>query len=247
MKRIICLLVVLLCFITATCVASDNKVLIKSYGHSAFQLVHDNTSLLFDPYLKDNPYKIAQPEDIRTNYILVSHGHFDHLGDTFAIAKRTGATVISTAEIAFLPQAEGCKTVPMHIGGKSNFDFGYVRLTPAFHGAGVPGGHACGFIVNFYGKTIYFAGDTGLFGDMELLGRLEKIDYAILPIGNNFTMGPADAVEAVGLLKPQNVIPMHYNTWPVIKQNPEEFKTQVEKRFSDTKVFIVEPGQTIEL
>lgn len=247
MEKIIYFSCFLVCFMVTTCFASDNKVTIKSYGHSAFQLFHDNTSLLFDPYLTDNPNKVVQPQDIKADYILVSHGHFDHLGDTYDIAKRTGATVIATAELTNLPAAEGCKVYPMHIGGKANFDFGYVRVTEALHGAGVAGGHASGFIVNFYGKTIYFAGDTGLFGDMELLGKLEKIDYAILPIGDTYTMGPADAVEAVGLLKPKYVIPMHYNTWPIIKQNPQTFKEQVEKRFSNTKVFIVEPGQTIQL
>lgn len=246
MKKIICVLVSFICFMS-TCFANSNEVTLKSYGHSAFQLVHENTSLLFDPYITNNPNKVIQSQDIQTNYILVSHGHFDHLGDTYEIAKRTGATVIATAELTDLAATQGCKTYPMHIGGKAFFDFGFIRVTEALHGAGVPGGHASGFIVNFYGKTIYFAGDTGLFGDMELLGKLEKIDYAILPIGDTYTMGPNDAVEAVGLLKPKYVIPMHYNTWPIIKQDPQQFKTQVEKRFSHTKVLIVDPGQSIQL
>jgi len=247
MRKIMFLVLSLALLVVNTCFASDNKVILKSYGHAAFQLTHGNTSLIFDPYISGNPNNVAQPQDIKADYILVSHGHFDHLGDAYDIAKRTGATLIATYELTAQPDAQGCKVYPMHIGGKANFDFGYVRVTEALHGAGVPGGHASGFIINFYGKTIYFAGDTGLFRDMELLGKLEKIDYAFLPIGGTFTMGPNDAVEAVGMLKPKYVIPMHYNTWPMIKQNPQEFKEKVEKRFSNIKVLVVQPGQTIEL
>lgn len=247
MKKLLCLIPLLSCLLLSTCSASGNEVTLKSYGHSSFQVFHDKTSLTFDPFLTGNPNNVVQPQEIETNYILVSHGHADHLGDTYDIAKRTGATVISTFELATMPAAAGSKVFPMHIGGKANFDFGYVRVTEALHGSGVAGGHASGFVVNFYGKTIYFAGDTGLFGDMELIGTLDKIDYAILPIGDTFTMGPADATIATGLLKPKYVIPMHYNTWPIIKQNPQELKKEVEKRFSNTKVIIVEPGQTITL
>ncbi|MEG6584581.1 metal-dependent hydrolase [Dendrosporobacter sp. 1207_IL3150] len=219
---------------------------LKFFGHACFQLAHGDTSIIFDPFLTDNPFKIAQPDDINCNYILVSHGHFDHLGDTIAIAKRTNSTVISTAEIAGLCGRQGCQTHAMHIGGKHTFDFGYVRVTPAFHGAGVEGGHACGFIVNFFGTTIYFAGDTSLFGDMELLGRLEKIDFALLPIGDNFTMGPDDAAIAANMLKANTVIPMHYNTWPLIAQNPEQYKQSVEKQFN-IPVQIINPGELINI
>jgi L-ascorbate metabolism protein UlaG (beta-lactamase superfamily) len=215
-------------------------------GHACFLLKNEDVSLLFDPFLSKNPFQIVQPKDVSCDYILVSHGHFDHLGDTIEIAKRNGATVISTAEVANLCADQGCKTHGMHLGGKHSFDFGFVRLTLAFHGSGVPGGHACGFIVNFFGTTIYFAGDTGLFGDMALLGRLEKIDYALLPIGDNFTMGPSDAAEAVGFIKPGTVIPMHYNTWPLITQSASIFKADVEARFM-IPVKILDPGQTLSL
>lgn len=215
------------------------------YGHACFTVTHNNTTLLFDPFFSGNPVNPATADDINCNYILVSHGHNDHLGDTFAIAKRTGATVIATFELASLAEQQGCATIGMHLGGKRSFDFGYVRITPAFHGAGVPGGHACGFIVNFFGKSIYFAGDTALFGDMALLGRLENIDYALLPIGDNFTMGPDDAVEAVKLLQPKTVIPMHYNTWPLIAQSPEDFEVKV--KALSIPVQIMKPGQSIEL
>ena len=221
-------------------------VTLTYYGHACFGLSNGDQSLIFDPFFTDNPFQTAKAEDITCNYILVSHGHFDHLGDALAIAKRTGATVISTAEIANLASQHNCTAHAMHLGGKHAFDFGYVRVTLAFHGSGVPGGHACGFIVNFHGKTVYFAGDTGLFGDMALLGRLETIDYALLPIGDNFTMGPGDAIEAVSMLKPKHVIPMHYNTWPVIAQDPEAFKKDAEAR-TGVPVAIVKPGQKISL
>lgn len=218
---------------------------LRFLGHACFYLNDSDTELLFDPFLSANPFQKEQPSQISCNFILVSHAHFDHLGDTIDIAKRTSATIISTAEIANLCEKDGCNVHAMHIGGKHRFKFGYVRITPAFHGAGIEGGHACGFIVNFKGKKIYFSGDTSLFGDMELLGRLETIDYALLPIGDNFTMGPEDAVEAVGLLKPKAVIPMHYNTWPLIAQAPEHFKNTVENRFN-IPVHVLQPGDSIE-
>ncbi len=219
---------------------------LKYLGHACFLLSDGRTSLIFDPFLTDSPCAAAQADDIDCQYVLPSHGHADHLGDTVKIAKRTGATVVSTAEMAGLCGGQGCKAHAMHLGGKHAFDFGYIRLTLAFHGAGVPGGHACGFIVNMGGTTVYHAGDTALFGDMALLGRLEKIDYALLPIGDNFTMGPSDAVEAVAMLKPRFVVPMHYNTWPVIAQDPHEFKQDVEKRLGIT-VLVIKPGETLNL
>lgn len=219
---------------------------LKYLGHSCFLLSDGRTSIIFDPFLTDNPNAAAAAADIDCQYVLPSHAHNDHLGDTVKIAKRTGATVVSTAEMSGLCGGQGCKTHAMHLGGKRAFDFGYVRLTLAFHGAGVPGGHACGFVVNFGGTTVYHAGDTSLFGDMALLGRLEKIDYALLPIGDNFTMGPTDAVEAVAMLKPRFVVPMHYNTWPVIAQNPEDFKRDVEERLG-IPVLVLKPGATQDL
>lgn len=215
-------------------------------GHACFQLSNETTSIVFDPFLTDNPFQVVKPEAVKCNYVLVSHGHADHLGDAISIAKQNDATVIATAEIAGECGRQGCKNHAMHLGGKHAFDFGYVRITLAFHGAGIPGGHACGFIVNFFGTTVYFAGDTALFGDMALLGKLESIDWALLPIGDNYTMGPDDAVEAVSLLNPKQVIPMHYNTWPVIAQDPEVFKQNVENRLH-IPVTIMQPGETITI
>lgn len=215
-------------------------------GHACFLLSDGKSSIVFDPFLSGNPAATAKPEDIDCDYILVSHGHADHLGDAIAIAKRTGATVVSTAEVARLCGEQGCNNHAMHLGGKHAFDFGYVRLTLAFHGSGVPGGHACGFVVNLGGTVVYHAGDTALFGDMALIGRLERLDYALLPIGDNFTMGPADAVEAASLLKPANVIPMHYNTWPLIAQDPAVFK-QAAERQAGVPVVIMKAGETLAL
>lgn len=221
-------------------------VKLKYYGHANFQLDNGEISVLIDPFFNDNPVNAMKVEDVKCNYILVSHAHFDHIGDAIEISKRTGATIISTAEIANMVAENGCKSHAMHIGGKCNFEFGFVKATMALHGSGIAGGHAAGFIINFFGKTIYFAGDTALFGDMELIGRLNKIDYALLPIGDNFTMGPEDAIEAVGLLNPKTVVPMHYNTWPLIEQSPQDFKTEVENRF-DLRVEIINFGESIDL
>ncbi len=222
------------------------KTALTFLGHSAFQLTSGGTTILIDPYLTGNPQAAADPATIHADYILVTHAHGDHLGDTAAIAKRTGAKVVTTSEIARMLKDQGCDVVPLQIGAKKIFDFGYVRVTPAFHGAGVPGGHAAGFIVNLAGITVYHAGDTSLFGDMALLGRLEKIDYALLPIGDNYTMGPDDAVEAVGMLNPKVVVPMHYNTHALIMQDPEAFKKAVETRFK-AKVEIMKPGAVLVL
>ena len=216
------------------------------YGHACFLLKTGKASILFDPYLKDNPCQIISPEEVNPDYILVSHGHSDHLGDAFAIAKRTGATIVSTAEIANMASAAGCNAHAMHLGGKHEFPFGYVRLTLAFHGSGVPGGHACGFVVNINDTTVYFAGDTALFGDMSLLGKLEKLDFALLPIGDNFTMGPDDAVVAAELLQARHIVPMHYNTWPLIAQDPQKFKKAVERKCPST-VHIMQPGDSLPL
>lgn len=219
---------------------------LKFLGHACFLLREGKSAVVFDPFLTGNPVAAATADQIDCQYILVSHGHEDHLGDAVSIAKRTGATIIATAEIARSCGEKGAQTHAMHLGGKHNFDFGYVRITPAFHGAGIPGGHACGFIVNFFGKTIYHTGDTALFSDMALLGRLESIDAALLPIGDNYTMGPGDAAEAANMLQPRQVIPMHYNTWPIIEQSPESFKKDVEARFH-IPVHIMKPGDTFTL
>lgn len=213
--------------------------------HAAFTLTDGKTTLLFDPYLDGNPEGLTA-KDIKANVILVSHYHGDHLGSAYEIAKNNDALVISTAEIANDAASHGLKSQAMHLGGTREFPFGKVRITPAFHGSGIAGGHACGFIIHLGGKVVYFAGDTCVFSDMALLSKLEPIDIALLPIGDNFTMGPKDARLAAELLNVPTVIPIHYNTWPIIAQDPQAFKKDVEAT-TKSKVLVVSPGITVTL
>lgn len=220
------------------------------YGHACFLIETDGTRLLIDPFLQGNPLAPVQPDEVDADYILVSHGHGDHVGDTVAIAKRTGATVISNFEIHNWLVAQGLKNVhPQHIGGGHDFPWGRVKLTIAHHGSVLPdgtyGGNPAGFLLYIQGKKIYHACDTGLFYDMKLIGE-EGIDLAILPIGDNFTMGPDDALRAVKLIEPAQVVPIHYNTFDVINQDPKAWALRVEKETS-TKVVVMNPGDTLLL
>lgn len=212
-------------------------------GHACFLLEEEGKeTIIFDPFLKENPHTTLTAEQIKADYILVSHGHFDHIGEAYEIAEANKATIISTAEISFDAQGKGLNAHPMNIGGKFNFPFGWIKVTLAFHGSGIAGGHACGFVVNYYGKNIYFAGDTGLFSDMKLIGDT-NLDIALLPIGDNFTMGIDDAVLAASFLNTPTVIPYHYNTWPIIEADPEEFKKKVETK-THSKCVIVPAGES---
>jgi len=228
---------------------------ITYYGHDAFLVENDGTRIIIDPFLSgqdDTTGKIPDPEDIEVSYILLTHAHSDHFGDTLAIARKNDATVIAPFEVAMICQAEGCKVHAMHIGGGFNFDFGRVKLTIAHHGSGYQtangmeyGGNPCGLLLTMGGKTVYHAGDTGLFLDMKLIGEMTSIDAALLPIGDNFTMGVEDAVMAVSLLNPVLAIPMHYNTFPVIETDPNEFVRQVESRGKKGKVMAI--GESLEI
>lgn len=213
---------------------------IEFLGHACFLIEAGPHTVLTDPFLTGNPNAAKKAKDVRPTHILVSHAHGDHLGDAKAIAKASGATVYSTFDLCQSLEKQGIATVGGNIGGKLPADFGSVKLVPAIHSSGFPGGIACGFVVEIAGKKIYFAGDTALFGDMAFLAK-ENIDVALLPIGDYFTMGPEDAVHAVGLIKPKHVIPMHYNTFPPIAQDPNEFKKLVESA-TDAKVTVLEPG-----
>lgn len=220
------------------------------YGHASFDLQVDALHLLFDPYLSGNPTASISAEAVPADYILVSHGHGDHLGDAVKIAKRSGATVITVAEIADWLREQNVKTHAQHLGGGFQYPFGYCKLTLALHGSKLPdgshGGNPAGFLITLNdGKKIYFAGDTGLFGDMRLIGE-EGVDVALLPIGDNYTMGPADALRAVELICPKVAIPMHYNTFPLIKQDVHAWKKLVEEKTS-TRVIVLQPGESYSL
>jgi len=220
------------------------------YSHACILIEADRAKLLIDPFLEGNPLAPVQADQVQADFILVSHGHGDHLGDTVRIAKRTGATVISNFEIQNWLAKQGVeKTHPQHIGGGFDYPWGRVKLTIAHHGSALPdgsyGGNPCGFLLYIQGKKIYHACDTGLFYDMKLIGE-EGIDLAILPIGDNFTMGPADGLRAVKLIEPRRVIPIHYNTFDVIKQDPASWKALVEKETS-TRVNVLKPGERLEL
>jgi L-ascorbate metabolism protein UlaG (beta-lactamase superfamily) len=219
------------------------------HGHAAFGLQIGKHHILIDPFFNGNPTTTVKPEEVEADFILVSHGHSDHLGDTVSIAQRTGATVITVAEIASWLRKQAVKVHPQHIGGGHEHPFGHVKLTLALHGSALPdgsyGGNPCGFLITAEGKKIYHAGDTGLFGDMRLIGE-EGIDLALLPIGDNYTMGPDDALRAVKLLQPTHVIPMHYGSWDLIKQDAAAWAERVEKE-TQAKAHVLKAGESFSL
>jgi L-ascorbate metabolism protein UlaG (beta-lactamase superfamily) len=222
-------------------------------GHSCCMIEQEGQVVLIDPFLTGNPVAAAQPDQLQPTAILVSHAHNDHLGDAIDIARRTGATIVSNFEIATWCQQAGVSAHGMQHGGAHTFDWGWVKLTLAFHGSTFIDdngfhtlGNPAGFLIRMGERTIYHAGDTALFGDMALIGRRHAIDLALLPIGDNFTMGPEDALEAVHLLRPRQVVPMHYNTFPVIAQDPQAFAREVAAETQTTCV-ILEPGESVEV
>jgi L-ascorbate metabolism protein UlaG (beta-lactamase superfamily) len=222
------------------------------YGHACFEIKTGNTTLLIDPFLNDNPVSPVKASEVNPDGILITHGHGDHIGDTLEIAQRTGAMVVSNFEIHNWLMAKGLKNVhPMHIGGGFDFPWGRVKLTIAHHGSSLPdgsyGGSPAGLLLTLEGKKIYHAGDTGLFYDMKLIGE-EGLDLAILPVGDNFTMGPEDALKAVKLLSPKRVIPIHYNTFDVIAQDLTEWSKQIEiETEAATQAMILQPGGSVTL
>jgi L-ascorbate metabolism protein UlaG (beta-lactamase superfamily) len=203
------------------------------FSHAAWKIDSGDHTILIDPFLDDNPTSPVKAKDVRADYIIVTHAHGDHIGDTIPIAQAHNATVISNFEIANWCSGKGVTAHPMHIGGAYTFPFGRVKLTQAFHGSSFPdgtyGGMPAGVLITVEGKTIYHTGDTGLFGDMKLIAQMDPIDIALIPIGDNFTMGMTDALKAVELLQPKESIPMHYKTFDIIEANPDEFAGAVKK------------------
>ncbi len=225
---------------------------LKALGHACFTLSSQEHSIIFDPWLAENPEAVVTPEEVEVDAILASHGHSDHLGDAIAIAKRLEVPIIAPYELAMYCERFGCQTAPMHIGGGAEFDFGYVKLTQAFHGSAVITddlieytGPPCGFLVTMDEATVYYAADTGLFSDMELIGEINDLAGAILPIGDNFTMGPDDALIAAGMLDADVVIPMHYSAFDVIQQDPEAFAMRLDE--IGIECVVLRPGQEMEI
>ncbi|MDQ0858095.1 metal-dependent hydrolase [Bacillus sp. V2I10] len=224
---------------------------VSYHGHSVVKIQTDKHTIVIDPFINGNGQTDLKVEDLKVDVILLSHGHNDHVGDTIQLAKQNNALVVAPFELATYLGWKGLNVHPMHIGGSHKFEFGTVKLTQAFHGSSyeeeeqkiIYTGMPAGILFKKEGKTVYHAGDTALYSDMKLLGEFEDIDLAFLPIGDNFTMGPEDAVIAAKWIKAKTVVPMHYNTFPVIEQDPKEFVS----RLSGKTGKVMEAGESIKL
>ena len=224
---------------------------VSYHGHSVVKIKTGDYTILIDPFISGNKLTDLIAENEKPDVILLTHGHNDHVGDTVGIAKANDSLVIAPFELAEYLEWQGVRTHGMHIGGARQFEFGKVKFTQAFHGSSyvtekneiIYTGMPSGILFSAEGQTIYHAGDTALFGDMKLIGERHPIDLAFLPIGDNFTMGIEDAAYAVELLKPKAVVPIHFNTFPPIKQDPLEFKNLVK----DAVVHVLNAGEGVEL
>ncbi|MED1917373.1 metal-dependent hydrolase [Brevibacillus sp. DP1.3A] len=227
---------------------------IRFHGHSSVQVTSEGHSIMIDPFISGSPVAATKLEDISVQYILLTHGHQDHILDAVELAKKNDATIVATHELATYLSWQGVKTISMNLGGSVQLPFGKVKMTQAFHSSGVvlddekqivymgmPGG----FVIELGGKTIYHAGDTGLFGDMKLIGERHNIDLAFLPIGDVFTMGPEDALVAAEWVQADFVVPIHYDTFPPIKQDGEAFVAELAEK--DIRGKALKPGETLRL
>jgi L-ascorbate metabolism protein UlaG (beta-lactamase superfamily) len=220
---------------------------IRYYGHATFELSDGDTSVLIDPWLTGNPKATVSADDLNPSAILVTHGHSDHITDVVPIAKRTGAPVLAIVELAGEFGAEdGVTALDINIGGTVEFDWGWVKMVPAWHTSTTPKGTVntpAGLLINFKGTTVYHLGDTALFSDLKLVGKRAPIDYALMCIGGHYTMDRFDAVDAAELIGATTVIPCHYNTFPAIEADAQAYKSDVESATS-SKVIVLEPGET---
>ena len=219
---------------------------IRFLGHAAFALEHDGTTVLIDPFLTGNPKAAASADDIAADAILLTHGHGDHYGDTVAIAKRTGATVVAITEIADEIGEEGVEAIDPNLGGTAEFDWGTVRLTPAWHTSTTPKGTVstpAGLVIEFGDKRVYHLGDTALFSDLALPKRRGHLDVALMCIGGHYTMDRFDAVTACELVGADQVIPCHYDTFPPVETDAQAFKSDVQNA-GYAEVVVLDPGET---
>ena len=224
------------------------------HGHSCIQIITEGKSLLIDPFLKGNELAVTQPEDIRTNAVLLTHAHDDHIGDADLIAKNNDAPVVAIVELATYMSWKGVKTIGMNMGGTIDLGFARVKMIQAFHSSGIViedkqqilyAGMPAGYVIEAEGKTILHAGDTALYSDMKMIGERHAIDVAFLPIGDHYTMGPEDALQAAAWYNAKLVVPVHYNTFPAIRQEAEAYVQQLNNR--GLKGQVVKPGEKITL
>jgi L-ascorbate metabolism protein UlaG (beta-lactamase superfamily) len=232
----------------------DVRMKITYHGHSCVQVSKNGKSIIIDPFLTGNSLAVVKAEEIEVQYVLLTHAHVDHLGDALTIAKRNNATVIATHELATYMGWQGVNAHGMNLGGAYEFDFGTVKMTPAFHSSGIVleeekqiiyAGMPGGFLVTMGGKTLYHLGDTGLFSDLKLIGERNDIDIAFVPIGDNYTMGPEDGLQAAEWVGAKLTVPVHYDTFPVIKQDANAFIGKLKEKGLKGKV--MKAGEEVEI
>jgi L-ascorbate metabolism protein UlaG (beta-lactamase superfamily) len=218
---------------------------VRFLGHACFTLSDGDTTVLIDPFLTGNPMAAVSADEVEATTLLLTHGHADHVGDTVAIAKRTGAPVVAITELAGELGEEGVEVNDCNLGGTATFDWGWAKLVPAWHTSTTPKGTVntpAGLLINFKDTIVYHLGDTALFSDLQLVGKRHPVDIALICIGGHYTMDRHDAVDAADFVGAKTIIPCHYNTFPPIETDAAAFQTDVEKAL-DATVVVLEPGQ----